>query len=482
MMTGPSNDGGHLLPDPPGMVSSGASIIELNIGGIHYTASLSTLRRDQNSMLALMFRDGQIASSLDRNGSVFIDRDGSLFRYVLAYLRDGMPPKGVDRETRLALQAEAAFYQVEGLQAWASQADSELSPWEASANTVKQAVDAATQDLERFAKSVAHGWFQTLHEGIALAPPTQGVQSLVSLGKFLSVWIVGTPLRFVLLLLALLGLPLGLTVVARRSFAQPVVGRHWVRLNVGGQVMETTDDVLCGNGVDPRKYTRVLRYTIPAGTAAHYAWARASGRLYCAAEGQRRALPRNQAATRCGGALRAHANATMDAATLQGDPGESVETLLLNHRLHRLVSDCSCSAMFQIRFRDEGTFLQTGALIRFDRDPTHFRHILNFLRDGALPQRLTENARAELCREVGYYMIPGLLAWCRLPANITERRYQEESMSEVYDIDFPLLHPLRTVAEAALSISAELLSPAPEAVTDTSGDWLSAGAESDADL
>lgn len=448
------------------------NIIELNVGGLHYTASLSTLRRDPNSMLALMFREGQMPSGVDRNGSIFIDRDGGLFRHVLAYLRDGRPPKGVDRETRLALQAEAAFYQVEGLQAWAEVADAELSPWETSANTVKQAVDAASQDLERFARSLAQGWFRRVHDGLAYAPPTQGVQSLFTCGTKFGVWVLATPMRFVLLLVALLALPICLTVMARRSFWEPVVSRHWLRLNVGGRFFETTSDVVCGEGLDPRKYTTVLRRAVPAGIAAHYAWSRVSGRLYCAVEAQRhRAMPHELAAARCGSALRTHSqiNDTALVAT-----NGTLEILLTNQRLHRLVSDCLCKLMFQIRIHQEGTFLPSGTSLKFDRDPMHFRHILNFLRDGALPQGLSLSARAEMCREANYYVVPGLIAWC----GIATQPIANGSLGEVlFDTELPQMHPMRTLVEAAQSIAKELdkvdsLSPVQEVMSATTAGWL----------
>lgn len=457
---------------------SSNNIVELNVGGVHYTASINTLRRDPNSMLALMFREGQMPSGLDRNGSIFIDRDGGLFRHVLAYLRDGMPPKGVDRETRLALQAEAAFYQVEGLQAWAAGADAELSPWEASANTVKQAVDAASKDLERFARSLAQGWYQRVHDGLACAPPTQGVQSLLTCAAKFCVWIVGTPLRFVLLLVALLALPICLTVMARRSFWEPVVARHWVRLNIGGRFFETTSDVLCGEGVDPRKYITVLRRAVPTGVAAHYAWSRVSGRLYCAVEAQRhRAMAHELAAARCGSALRMHSQ-FMDTAVAATN--ETLEVFLKNQRLHRLVSDCLCKLMFQIRIiPQEGSFLPSGAPLKFDRDPTHFRHILNFLRDGALPQGLSASAQLEMCREANYYVVPGLIAWCGFATQF----FANMSSGEVlFDIELPQMHPMRTLVEAAQNIAKELdrvdtLSSVQEVMRETTAGWLAEDGE-----
>ena len=89
-------------------------VIELNVGGKLFTTCLSTLRMDENSMLAAMF-SGRIPSSKDPHGRYFIDRDGDAFRHVLDFLRCRKLPK--DSEAVEALE-EAEFYQVEGLEVW----------------------------------------------------------------------------------------------------------------------------------------------------------------------------------------------------------------------------------------------------------------------------------------------------------------------------------------------------------------------------
>jgi hypothetical protein len=88
------------------------SIIHLNIGGHLFTTTLSTLTRNPNTMLARMF-SGAFAVATDKDGNYFIDRDGTHFRYILNYLRDGSCnfPKHVAKE----LLAEARFYAIDGL-------------------------------------------------------------------------------------------------------------------------------------------------------------------------------------------------------------------------------------------------------------------------------------------------------------------------------------------------------------------------------
>ena len=62
------------------------SCIKLNIGGHLYITSTLTLTRDPQSMLATMF-SGRHSVKKEGDGSYFIDRDGTHFRYILNYLR-----------------------------------------------------------------------------------------------------------------------------------------------------------------------------------------------------------------------------------------------------------------------------------------------------------------------------------------------------------------------------------------------------------
>ncbi|CAI9732546.1 BTB POZ domain-containing KCTD7 [Octopus vulgaris] len=89
--------------------------IKLDIGGIQFTTSLLTLRKDMTSMLAAMF-SGRHLLKTENDGSYFIDRDGTHFRYILNYLRDGGLKEGtlpMTNETALKeLLIEAEYYQL----------------------------------------------------------------------------------------------------------------------------------------------------------------------------------------------------------------------------------------------------------------------------------------------------------------------------------------------------------------------------------
>ena len=95
------------------MASGGSfpSILNLNVGGIVYTTTWRTITRDPKSLLGRMF-SGTHEVACDSKGNYFIDRDGSLFRHVLNFLRtrELCLPQPFDEFEQLS--AEAEFYQV----------------------------------------------------------------------------------------------------------------------------------------------------------------------------------------------------------------------------------------------------------------------------------------------------------------------------------------------------------------------------------
>jgi hypothetical protein len=90
------------------------TIIRLDVGGVHYNTTRSTLCRVAGSMLERMF-NGSIPSKKVK-GRYFIDRDGLLFQYILRYLRDTdvwTPPSDVD--VCRDLLREARFFCLDSL-------------------------------------------------------------------------------------------------------------------------------------------------------------------------------------------------------------------------------------------------------------------------------------------------------------------------------------------------------------------------------
>lgn len=85
-------------------------IVELNVGGVHYTTTLSTLLQDKATRLHELFAgpEGRDTLAKDSKGRYFLDRDGVLFRYILDFLRDKALhlPEGFRERQRLQREAE----------------------------------------------------------------------------------------------------------------------------------------------------------------------------------------------------------------------------------------------------------------------------------------------------------------------------------------------------------------------------------------
>ena len=70
------------------------AVVELNIGGHHFTTLLQTLTKEPG-LLADMF-SGKHDLMKDEHGRYFIDADGSMFAYILNFLRvEQLPPNEV---------------------------------------------------------------------------------------------------------------------------------------------------------------------------------------------------------------------------------------------------------------------------------------------------------------------------------------------------------------------------------------------------
>ncbi|EFA75701.1 Kelch repeat-containing protein [Heterostelium album PN500] len=88
--------------------------VKLDVGGKHFSTTVSTLTKHPESMLAAMFSQ-RFELPIDQDGRIFIDRDGKLFSHILAYLRDGpiwSPPTNF--ELRKRLEIEFQYYGLTG--------------------------------------------------------------------------------------------------------------------------------------------------------------------------------------------------------------------------------------------------------------------------------------------------------------------------------------------------------------------------------
>uniref|UniRef100_A0A5S6QWL4 BTB domain-containing protein n=1 Tax=Trichuris muris TaxID=70415 RepID=A0A5S6QWL4_TRIMR len=89
--------------------------VHLDIGGTTYTTTLATLTKHSDSHLAKLF-SGQTSVVLDYlKQNYFIDRDGSMFRHVLNYLRTGQLLLPDDFQETDLLEQEAQFYDLKDM-------------------------------------------------------------------------------------------------------------------------------------------------------------------------------------------------------------------------------------------------------------------------------------------------------------------------------------------------------------------------------
>jgi hypothetical protein len=91
--------------------------VELSIGGHRFQTSVQTLRRLPHTFFTAYF-SGRYAQDVCMDGSVFVDRDGEHFEYVLEYMRDGVvsvAEAGAQPSVSLlrALKREFGYYWIE---------------------------------------------------------------------------------------------------------------------------------------------------------------------------------------------------------------------------------------------------------------------------------------------------------------------------------------------------------------------------------
>lgn len=103
------------------MSSNGSSeddltLVELNVGGVIYTTTAKTLKSsDESSTLKSLVSSKDSSSAKDASNRLFIDRDGTLFRFVLDYLRTRTLTLPENFTERQRLKAEAEYFRLPGL-------------------------------------------------------------------------------------------------------------------------------------------------------------------------------------------------------------------------------------------------------------------------------------------------------------------------------------------------------------------------------
>lgn len=99
------------------LVNSQLNKVKLDVGGVIFSTSVITLCKYENSMLSAMFSGRHKLEEAD-DGTFFIDRDGTYFRYILNFLRGRILDSSdlpSDRHVLREIKQEADFYQLDDL-------------------------------------------------------------------------------------------------------------------------------------------------------------------------------------------------------------------------------------------------------------------------------------------------------------------------------------------------------------------------------
>mmetsp|Transcript_7769 Transcript_7769/g.14103 ORF Transcript_7769/g.14103 Transcript_7769/m.14103 type:complete len:219 (-) Transcript_7769:2617-3273(-) len=133
-----------------------SEVVKLNIGGEMFCTSVLTLTSGNRSEYWTRFLHGGLGVFVDDAGAIFVDRDGTQFRHILAFLRSAVV--AVD-ESNIAgiklLLAEAQFYVIPEL---ISILQAMLQDAERSSANLKQAIEEflADKSLASHAKPNQH--------------------------------------------------------------------------------------------------------------------------------------------------------------------------------------------------------------------------------------------------------------------------------------------------------------------------------------
>ncbi|OBS66745.1 hypothetical protein A6R68_04717, partial [Neotoma lepida] len=93
---------------------SSQNLVTLNVGGKIFTTRLSTLKQFPTSRLAGIV-DGRDQEFKTVDGQIFVDRDGTLFSFILDFLRNHELLLPSDFADYQRLQREALFYELDSL-------------------------------------------------------------------------------------------------------------------------------------------------------------------------------------------------------------------------------------------------------------------------------------------------------------------------------------------------------------------------------
>lgn len=93
------------------------SLVEINVGGCLFTTKIKTLLTEEQSYFTKSLNASTDTFDIckDANGRLFIDRDGSLFKHVLDYLRNRYLVLPENFAEMRRLRSDAEFYELSGM-------------------------------------------------------------------------------------------------------------------------------------------------------------------------------------------------------------------------------------------------------------------------------------------------------------------------------------------------------------------------------
>lgn len=92
-------------------------LVTLNVGGVSYTTMVKTLTHEKNTFFTALFSAQWQIEKDEKDNSIFIDRNGQLFTYIIEYLRTGLMSKDIWKNESLyqSVLIEAEYFCIHSL-------------------------------------------------------------------------------------------------------------------------------------------------------------------------------------------------------------------------------------------------------------------------------------------------------------------------------------------------------------------------------
>jgi len=145
--------------------------VKLNVGGHKFVTTLDTLTKFPGTYFSAAF-SGRHAVTLDAEGYVCIDRDGTHFQYILNWLRDGTSLQLPSASSRDALWCEICYYLLEDfLDPGTRRSFGERTKAAADAVAKKAAVDAVAKAAGEILLATREQVVNLVQQGAKVFPP-----------------------------------------------------------------------------------------------------------------------------------------------------------------------------------------------------------------------------------------------------------------------------------------------------------------------